>query len=348
MLALISRKWAMFCKIRPSVMTWLVAVSVGVSLATAQAPPPPLLDAPTLAAPSPETGPEGSRRNAAEQTPQLTAPANHAPATSPSVLSNKKAAAKQGSLLEFTDAEAIESMDGLLIDIARKAIPMHYENTKDWGKTKERWDGLHIVRDGFQIKTKRRKKAVNHGTWKKYEIKNLSPDEFKLDIVHVRQHEDGVKFEVDAEAHLGISGRLSQWQLGVQLISLSVDAEARVKLHMECFMRMQFDPSKLPPDVVLDPRVDDAKLEIVEFRVKDVSRLGGTLSKQLGKGVREVLEDRIVDEPQKLVAKINRQIDKQRDDLRFSLYDMIQSKLKSKPEQPNVSSNPNTKNANRN
>jgi hypothetical protein len=289
-----------------SLVTAISLVTMVSSRALAQPPLPPLLEPPI---------------QASEPTPAL--------APTPVLPKQSSSPKKADSALPFTDTQAIESMDGLLVDIARNAIPIHYENTKDWGKTKERWDGLHISRDGFQIKTKRRKKAVNHGTWKKYEIKNLSPDEFKLEIVNVRKFEDGVKFEVFTEAHLGVFGRLSQWELGVQLFSISADAEARVKLHMECFMRMQFDPSKLPPDVVLDPRVDNAKLEIVEFRLKDVSRLGGTLSKQLGKGVRKVLEDRIVDEPEKLVAKINRQIDKERDDLRFSLYDLIKSKLQS-------------------
>ena len=59
--------------------------------------------------------------------------------------------------------------------IVRDNIPHKYVRDKDWGKTAERWDGIQIRRKGpLRLTTKRKWKEVKHGTWKRYEIRQIT------------------------------------------------------------------------------------------------------------------------------------------------------------------------------
>jgi len=218
-----------------------------------------------------------------------------------------------------------EQFQQLLTRIALANIPHTYEDEKEWGKTKEVWAGVKVWRDGFRIKTKRRKKEVNHGTWTRYQIRLADPErQFHVRLENVRKVTEGrIEFDAWLDAALKVSGRVSQWELGVQLISVSMEADARVRLRVRSNVGMELDPTKLPPDVGLAPIVTDAELQIVDFRLRRLSDLRGPLVKALSHRVREVLEDQIAKRRPALVKKINRQIDKNRDDLRLSLPDAI-------------------------
>ena len=59
----------------------------------------------------------------------------------------------------------------LITDIILDNIPHQYEDKDDWGRQKQIVSGLKVWRDGLKIKTKRRRKNVNHGTWTRYTVK---------------------------------------------------------------------------------------------------------------------------------------------------------------------------------
>jgi hypothetical protein len=229
-------------------------------------------------------------------------------------------------------ASAIAVSDGLhelVTDLARGFIPDKYEDNRKWGKTTDIFDGLHVRREGWQIKTHRRWKEVNHGTWTRYEIRLRNPEErFKVRLQNLRNLPDGrTAVDIECDARLRSFGRLSQWQYGVQLISLSAEADADVRLVMQCTFRVNVDLSNLPPEVVVDVRVDDANLAIHRFRMRRISQLSGPLVKQLSHEVREVLEDQIARRREKMVQKINQQIAKNEDHLRLSLTSVLNGKL---------------------
>ena len=236
-----------------------------------------------------------------------------------------------------TTPESAVEFSRFVTNLVKANIPADYENTKRWGMTTERWDGLHVWRDGWQIKTKRRKKEVNHGTWKMYRFHLIDPDErFQIEIDNVDDLGDGrVQFDARVYAHLFVFGRLSEWNKGVQLFSFSAEGDARVRLHVTCQTTLQLDPTGLPPDVVLRPTITEADLRLVDFRLHRISNLHGPLIHEFGKGIREVLEDKIADDRVALAGKINRQIDKNRDHLRVSLRDLLASKW-SKLAQPHL------------
>ncbi|MCA9188300.1 MAG: hypothetical protein KDA99_21880, partial [Planctomycetales bacterium] len=73
--------------------------------------------------------------------------------------------------------EAPTKLQPLLRTILIKNIPDEYEDLKRWGKTKRVFSGIHVQLDGGKLRTHRNRKDVNHGTWKKYQLQLVDPEE---------------------------------------------------------------------------------------------------------------------------------------------------------------------------
>jgi hypothetical protein len=243
------------------------------------------------------------------------------------VLSAVSAGAQQDKPLSVSEAaEVVALVDqggskDLLRQLALAAIPETYENTKHWGGTKRMWDGVHLSLDGLRLKTKRKWRDANHGTWKRYQAWLIDPEEqFDLRIENIRPAEQGrIAFEIAIDAKLGLFARLSEWQHGVQLISVSTDAEAVVRMRMTCEARMKLDFEQFIPDLVIEPEITSADLTLVSFDLQRISNLHGPGVEQLGRNLHDVLQGEINDRRPKLVAQANRQIEKNREKLRLSV-----------------------------
>lgn len=214
--------------------------------------------------------------------------------------------------------------DSLVRSLLLANLPREYENTKQWGKTKPRWDGLHISLDGMRIKTKRRWKDVNHGTWTRYKAILVDPEhQLAIQFANLRQTPTQIAaFDLTVDARLTLTGRLSEWQQGIQLYSFSTEADAAVRLTMSCEARFTFDASKFPPDVLIAPRVTAAQLDLREFNLRRISDADGPLVRKLGDSVQDILQDEINERRGKLVEKMNRALDKQSGKLRLSVHDL--------------------------
>ncbi len=217
----------------------------------------------------------------------------------------------------------------LVTELVRETIPHKYESEKGWGKTKEVVRGLYIKRDGLRFKTHRTRKAVNHGTWTRYRIDLLNPTEqFQVRLEQVRMLPNHrLAFDIICDVKVRTFGRLSQWQRGVQLVSLSAEADADLRLTMQCDLATRIDTTQTIPDLELDPVVRNADLYVKDFRMRRISQLDGPLVKKLSASVREVLENEIAKRRPKIVAKINRQIDKNRDHLRLSISELLSARV---------------------
>lgn len=204
-------------------------------------------------------------------------------------------------------------------------IPHDYEDRDEWGKTKKVWDGVHIRLDGLQVRTKRKWKQVNQGTWKMHKISLVDPEEhLQIELRNLRRIQPGTwSFDLMLAARLNAYGRVSEWQRGIRLFSVSGDARVDVRLVMQCELKASLEPVGFPPDVVIEPRVTTAKLEMNDFRLRRISHADGPLVKQLGKSIRGVVEDELAKKDKKLVTKINRAIAKHQDELRLSLQDAL-------------------------
>lgn len=204
-----------------------------------------------------------------------------------------------------------------------------YEDDRKWGQQKEVWDGVELRREGLRLETKRKKKLVNAGTWTRYSIKIIEPEknlhvEFnRLEVLP----DSSIAFAVTVDCPLDVFGRLSQWARDVQLISISANADATCRLTLDGIVQIQLNMLRIPPDVVIKPRVDHAHVELTHYRVRRISQVGGDWAKVLGNSLRGVVDEKLADMNSKLVDKINQQINKQSQRLSFSTQDWLRSKL---------------------
>jgi hypothetical protein len=212
--------------------------------------------------------------------------------------------------------------------IVREQLPHDYEKKKNWGHQAKTFDGLSVRIENGQLKTHRKFKQANDGSWQMYRVTLKDPEEkFDVKIANIRQLPSGkVGLDITAVASLEVFGRQSLWEHGVQLFSLSAEADARVKLWAQAEVATRMDLTRFPPDVILDPEITAARFEIPDFRMRRIGRADGPLVRSLSHTAREALEEKLADDNAKLVAKLNRAIAKQEKKLKLSLADVMTSK----------------------
>lgn len=228
---------------------------------------------------------------------------------------------------EINVSQAPESAKSLLKALLSQALPQDYEKTKGWGATRKRWDGLQVRTDGLKIRTKRRWKNVNHGTWKKYRLEMVDPEEhLVVRIFNLREMGLGkIAFNLKMGAKLNVQGRLQEWNNGVRLVSMSAEAVADVELQIGLQVSTSMNPAKFPPDVIVKPRAESANVSMTSFQLKRLSQADGSIVRELGEAIEHVVQDKIKNENAKLTEKINRQFEMKQDDLRLSLHDLVKN-----------------------
>jgi hypothetical protein len=219
----------------------------------------------------------------------------------------------------------LEALSGIIRQIALKNAPHEFEDSDDWGKTKRMWDGLKVSMDGLRIKTKRRHKDANHGSWKKYRAWLIKPQqELQIRLENLREIPGkGAGFDLVLETPLGAAARWSEWRLDVQLYSISAEADAKIRLRMQCELGMSVALAGFSPRVQLEPRITDANLQLIDFRLHRISKLDGPVVKELGRALRTVLREELERRNDKLVARINRAIEKNQHKLQLSAQDLV-------------------------
>lgn len=295
------------------------------TLASGTAPKPAAADTgsaipgPILRAPAedgvPMAAPEHRIRAAA--VPVSTSSANtRAPAAAPAVQ-------LPGSQHPLTTDE----MQDLITKLVLENIPHEYEDRDDWEKTKEIVSGLNMKLDGLKLKTSRRRKQVNHGSWKMYGARLLDPEnEFDIDVANMTAPQPGqISFTATFTAKMLAWARLQEWNLGTRLMSVSTEADVRLELAVDCLVAFEMDASEFPPTIVLHPQVTRANLDLKGFRVRRISHVKGSVARELGRSSRRVIEKQIKRKRDKLVSRINKQIKKNEDKLRLSFRDLLNS-----------------------
>jgi hypothetical protein len=241
------------------------------------------------------------------------------------VLASARPAASSDPDDSFTPSPEFQDW---ITSIVRQHLPDDYEKRKNWGHTARTFDGVSIKIEDGRLKTHRKYKQANDGQWQIYRVKLKSPEEkFEVRIANIRKLEGGkIGMEITAVASLEVFGRQSQWEHGVQLYSLSAEAHARVRLWANAEVATQMNLTRFPPDISLDPEITAAKLEIPDFRIRRLGEFHGPLVRSLSHATREALEEKLVEDNEKLVAKLNRAIDNQEKKLTLSLADVLKSK----------------------
>ena len=227
-----------------------------------------------------------------------------------------------------SDSDDAKQLDDLLTKLALESMPVRHVENKNWGQQSERWDGIKVSFQNGKLHTKRRKKKVNHGTWERYEISLVDPAEsFSVKLDNFQElAKDEVSFEVAVSADVDVLARQSKWVKGVQLYSISANGSASVQLVLSINLGSSMDVSKFPPDLIFDPQVAEADIELSNFRIDRISKAGGEFTQQLTRLVRGKIDQQIARKEEKLVEKLNAKLEKNKDRFTLSVHDAVKSK----------------------
>ncbi len=230
--------------------------------------------------------------------------------------------------LPVSESQARASIQWLA-SLALEKMPRTLDGDKDWGKTKKVWAGVRVRRDGFKLKTHRRFRELEQGRWIKYEVTFPDPKAGNAPAVTVHSVLPSIdavtgqqRWKIDSSVvtPMKFTARIQRWNLGVKLFSMTITGEMRVRLASSASVGFLSDYGEIPPALVIDPRIDQAQLVLERFEVDRVSHIGGDAAEQWGELMEEILVDRFVKKQnERLVDKMNRSIEKERDDLRLSM-----------------------------
>ncbi len=224
--------------------------------------------------------------------------------------------------------DASETINQLVTELVLQHMPHSYTRKKGWGKQTERWDGIKWERDGLRLKTKRRKKLVNHGTWRKYTAELIDPSQrFDITLTNLhRTEKHELAFRLNFRAGLKLHARQAKWVKGVQMYSLSANGQAQVRLSVDMVLGISLDTSDFPPGVIFNPRATSADIIVDDFRIDRISKLGGEFAQQVTRLARREMDQEIAEKEAELVEKINKEISENSDDLQLSIGEALDSK----------------------
>lgn len=216
---------------------------------------------------------------------------------------------------------AKHSLANSFVQLIKLGIPTEYEKAKDWGHTRKITVGLR--NEG--IKLYRRKKAVNHGIWKRYKVRLVDPEEkLQVRLENLKTIDGGrIGFRLVVTAKLDAWARAKVYQYGVHLIALEVVGDTDVEIALDCEVGVSMGSERGYPVVAIDPEVVDARVRLSEFHLRRVSNAKGPLVHELSSGVRRLVEHEL--KGPKLAAKLNRSIDKRRDRLELDMSQLVNS-----------------------
>ncbi|HMP77839.1 MAG TPA: hypothetical protein PKD54_00165 [Pirellulaceae bacterium] len=211
--------------------------------------------------------------------------------------------------------DSFQDIARLVRGLVLETIPSQFEDDRTWGQQREFWAGVEVRREGMRLETKRKWETLNHGTWRKYSVTMADPHralEVKIHDVHSNAPGHfGVELEFAAPVEW--EARQSQWERGIQLISLSAYGTASVRLKVNFELTISMERHDGRNMVCFKPQVTDAELVVDEFRVRRVSKLGGEFAQQVTTLARRQLNQRLAGFNEQLVAKINQKLSSKQD-----------------------------------
>lgn len=229
------------------------------------------------------------------------------------------------------DAHALDGapaeLTPLINRLVREHLPRTWEDDSDWGKKKRFTVGLDVSVRGLKIETRRDRRDLNHGTWTRFSGRMIDPERrLGVRITRMQPTDDGrIEVEAVVEAGVAVQGRLSRWQRGLQLLSVSLEAEADLHLRLTARIATRVELTSVPPAVALVPEVTATQATMRNFKVHRISKLGGPLAQEIGDSLEGTLRRRLERQSAKLPEKINRKIAKNQDKLRLSAGDFFSS-----------------------
>ena len=223
-----------------------------------------------------------------------------------------------------SDPAPDNALAATLSRLLEDAIPPEYEKQKDWGATAEIPAGWRITGKPFHLHLMQRKHTVNHGVWKHYKLRLIDPQQnLHIMLANVRPLGPGrVAFTLEGDATIDAWARAKVYEYGVHLIALELESDMRVQIVVQGEIAIELHGGD-GPTLAIVPVVTASRLDISEFHLRRVSNAKGPLIRELGNGVRTLVEEEL--NGPRLTEKLNRAIATKRGRLTFRPAERLES-----------------------
>lgn len=209
---------------------------------------------------------------------------------------------------ESMSPEATQFVKGMALLL----LPTTYTDDDDWGGQKKIQSGLNVKVDGLKLRTSRRWKDVNHGTWKRVDASHVDPqNHFRLNIELLPRLEKGIpRYRVHAAMRLRATGRQQQWARGVKLYSISADVLADVEFNADLHFQTHVTKTDGGSKLRVLPHIEQADAKLVGFSLRSVSHAKGGAVREFGHSIESIVKRAVRKKGDKLAAKINGKVQK--------------------------------------
>ena len=210
-------------------------------------------------------------------------------------------------------------------------MPRVYEDLEKWNRTTEVFDGVRVQSRGLIPRISKRKKRVNHGTWKRYRVSVADPQsDVKVEVRNLSREGNIVRFQISALAAMRGDAELQQWTLGTRLFEVTAVANITVQAVFDCQVEIRAKGGLLLTGLSLAPSVVSSKLYLHAFDLVRVGKARGKLIGELGEELRGHIRRELTKREAKLTEKANKAIAKNLADgtLKISAADYLRAQLK--------------------
>ncbi len=205
--------------------------------------------------------------------------------------------------------------------IALLLLPPKFEDDDGWGKEARIQSGLNVDFEDGRMKTSRRWKSVNHGSWLQGSGELVDPEKtFTLKAAILPDSSDKTRrYEVRVSTRLSVTGRQQQWNYGVMLWSISADAIADVSLHVILDVTSEVVTTDQGVRLRFQPNVTYAAASLDGFSLRRVSHAKGAAVREFGEWLERLIRMRVKRENKELATRINQAIRKKAERLEIPL-----------------------------
>jgi hypothetical protein len=178
----------------------------------------------------------------------------------------------------------------LVHSVVVRQLPKEFEDTSGWGHTipapeKLPFPGLRkFIKVGNKLE-------VPHGTWRRFKGKIEQPDKNLKIVVKDFKQIDGKNYRIilDVDVIVLTHTEIQQWQKGLLLIGGQAAIDVNMTAAIVCDVGVSLDIKKFPPELKIEPKVSELGLDLVDFKVRNGSIVGGELGDNLRNDLTEIV-----------------------------------------------------------
>ena len=217
-----------------------------------------------------------------------------------------------------TEQPVPAEVQNFIRELALVLLPPKFDDEDGWGDEKKIQSGLDIDFDDGRIKTHRRWKSVNHGSWIRASGSLVEPEKTMTLKIFRRAGADATEqiYRIQLLARANVSGTQQQWNHGVMFWSVTADAEADIQIDVNLKVRTDVVAKEGGgSSLQIQPEVTHAVMRLNGFSLKRISHVRGSMAREFGEAFEGLVKLAVDRQNKKLPSQINKALAKQKDKL---------------------------------